>query len=802
MKRILFCAAVVALATACTNEDDLAMNQGDSRAQGLTFDVALAEGTTTRGEISKDENGKYPFMWYAETDRIDVVALNVNAGSSNSSSLGVATEGAAGVWTLTNGTASYKATQSAGTGLFTATDDQNMLTLKDYDAQDAAGTTATIVATYGKIAASSVKSDVVSGKVVPGKLTELVLKTATGTGSNAAQTVARANVVDAPMYSISTAVKEKAYNSFGEKANLKLIRPFPVLRFTTKNTTDYIEDFGKLESVELTALGTVKSDGTFDDAKASALAYDAGKEYTVIGTKVGFAEGYAPAANPEKVKVTLTDGTWTDNDAVYMTVAPVTREGKEGLKVEYSFENITFTLDPSRKGAADFEKALQTSNDWSAVDTNGNPNAVTPMPVLDIDNYDYLVTNEKSGDDRVLIVIKGNFNDIFADASNVAWNGNKVPVTEFSKIISKVDLTDAELATIKKFTSLKDLTLAENTAIPANTFTTAQATAFVSLNLPKVTSVADKFVANATTSQFAALETLKMPAYDFTNATVNNVLFNTTTAGKLKVLDMSGVSSMMPTFGIERTMTFKNYTVLEEVTVKDGVIVAPSGFAGCKALKTITGKLDISNASDAFKMTDNSSNANSTLESVEVSGTEIPDGAFTNCTALETVKYNGSSVVPTTIGANAFENTSVEYMDLSQAKVIGEAAFKGSALTSTNSNVSTMIVGVEKINASIFEDCTALKMVKFTNATEIAGADAFKDATALIQVKFEKVFKLADASGADYSSVFTATPVNIDFWTNPSQPGVAGSKLTLGYKDGTTAKTQEYTFKSIQKKLD
>ena len=539
MKRILFCAAVVALATACTNEDDLAMNQGDSRAQGLTFDVALAEGTTTRGEISKDENGKYPFMWYAETDRIDVVALNVNAGSSNSSSLGVATEGAAGVWTLTNGTASYKATQSAGTGLFTATDDQNMLTLKDYDAQDAAGTTATIVATYGKIAASSVKSDVVSGKVVPGKLTELVLKTATGTGSNAAQTVARANVVDAPMYSISTAVKEKAYNSFGEKANLKLIRPFPVLRFTTKNTTDYIEDFGKLESVELTALGTVKSDGTFDDAKASALAYDAGKEYTVIGTKVGFAEGYAPAANPEKVKVTLTDGTWTDNDAVYMTVAPVTREGKEGLKVEYNFENITFTLDPSRKGAADFEKALQTSNDWSAVDTNGNPNAVTPMPVLDIDNYDYLVTNEKSGDDRVLIVIKGNFNDIFADASNVAWNGNKVPVTEFSKIISKVDLTDAELATIKKFTSLKDLTLAENTAIPANTFTAAQATAFVSLNLPKVTSVADKFVANATTSQFAALETLKMPAYDFTNATVNNVLFNTTTAGKLKVLGHS-----------------------------------------------------------------------------------------------------------------------------------------------------------------------------------------------------------------------------------------------------------------------
>ena len=72
MKKILFCAAVAALATACTNEDDFVINQSDSRAQGLIFNVTLDEGATTKGEISKDENGKYPFMWYAETDRINV----------------------------------------------------------------------------------------------------------------------------------------------------------------------------------------------------------------------------------------------------------------------------------------------------------------------------------------------------------------------------------------------------------------------------------------------------------------------------------------------------------------------------------------------------------------------------------------------------------------------------------------------------------------------------------------------------------------------------------------------------------
>lgn len=796
MKKILFCAAVAALATACTNEDDFVINQSDSRAQGLIFNVTLDEGATTKGEISKDENGKYPFMWYAETDRIDVLALNAEKGAGNNNSKGVATE-SSGAWDLTNGVASYKATQSAGAGLFTAADDANMLILKDYDGSNVAGTTATIVATYGEIEATTVKSKVANSKVVPGELDGLVLKTKAATGSNATQTVARPNVVVAPMYSISTAVKEKVYNSFGEKANLKLIRPFPVLRFTTKNTAEYIKDFGKLESVELTALGTVKTDGTFDADKASVLAYAAEKEYTVKGTKTGFENGYGATTNPEKVKVTLTDGTWTDNDAVYMTVAPVKREAKEGLKVEYSFEHITFTLDPSRNGAADFEKALQTSNDWTAMDANGNPNAVTPMPALDINNYNYLVTNVKNSNDRVLIVIKGNFNDIFKDANNVAWNGVGVPVTEFSKIISKVALTDTELGTIKKFTNLKDLTLAENTSIPASTFTTGQATAFKNLDLPKVTTIADDFAGGA----FAALDSLKLPAYGFNKVAVNNKFFNNNVKTTLKVLDMSGVTSMMPTFGIERTMVFTGYAVLEKVTVKDNVIVAPSGFAGCKALETINGKLDIACASNAFAMT--TSNENNALVSVEVCGTEIPDGAFTNCKELKTVKYNGNDVVPTAIGANAFENTVIENMDLSKAKVIGAAAFKGSTLKSTSSNVETLTVGVEKISASIFENCANLKMVKFTSATEIAGADVFKGATDLIQVKFEKVFKLADgAADIDYDNVFTSAPENIDFWTNPEQTGVSGSTLTLAYKKGTTASTKTYTFKSIQKRLD
>lgn len=807
MKKILFCAAVAALATACTNEDDLVMNQDNSRAQGLTFDVTLAEGATTRGEIWKDENGTYPFFWYAETDRINVHALNVEAGTSNANELGVAT--GTDAWTLsTGGAASYKATKSAGAGQFTAADDENMLTLMDYDADDVAGTTATIVATYGKnIKVESVESKVdEESNTVPGELEKLVLKTVTA--GNATQTVARANAVDAPMYSVSTAIKEKAYNSFGEKANLQLVRPFPVIRFTTKNTKDYIKDFGPLKSVELTALGTKKEDGSQVDVAASYLAYAEGKEYTVIGDEVGFEAAYQAATTPEKVTVNLTDGTWTDDDAVYMTVAPVNREGfrkknqKEPLKVVYTFENITFTLDPTSKGAAEFEKAIQTSNDWSATDANGNPNAITPLPALDINNYNYLVTNVKSSSDRTLIVLKGNFKDIFDKDGKVIWGGATIEATDFAKIISNVALTNDELAKIKSFTSLKDLTLNENTAIPANTFTATQAAAITNLNLPKVTSIDEKFIANDKTKAFAALETLIMPAYKFEDATVNKALFNDNVKATLNTLDMSGVASMMPTFGIERTMVFTGYTVLEKVTVQDNIIVSPSGFAGCVALKTIIGKLDISEAPNAFEM---NTTANAVLKSVELNGTVIPAYAFNNCTALETVTYNGSTIVPTAIGANAFEKTTaMKYMDLSKAATIGAGAFKSSGITSTNAKVNTMTVGATELTKDMFNDCKALKMVKFTDATKITGADVFAGATGVIQIKFEKVITLADAAGDIYDNVFTANPENIDFWTNPNQPDVNGNVFTLSYKvtGATGTKSVSYTFKSIQKKLD
>ena len=155
MKKFLYCAAVVALAAACTQEDDLLQApSSQAQGQGLAFDVTLANNSVgTKGELYED-NKTYPFFWYAEQDRINVMGINLNAVTadygSNSSSKGIATQ-SGGAWTLPTDAASYKATQSQGQGRFTAASDADMLELKTIEATDDAATinskTATIVVT-------------------------------------------------------------------------------------------------------------------------------------------------------------------------------------------------------------------------------------------------------------------------------------------------------------------------------------------------------------------------------------------------------------------------------------------------------------------------------------------------------------------------------------------------------------------------------------------------------------------------------------------------------------------------------
>lgn len=766
MKRILFCAGILALAASCTEDEFDSFATQNGQNQGITF---TAEAPMTKIQWDETETSYVPF-WYAEQDRIAIYGVGVFA---NDKTTKVPSTGNGDSWDEISSSVTYKATQSEKIGKFTATADAQTLHFNG-------GKEARFLGLYpSDVAAAWTTIDTDGNKGLKiSNLPNLDAQT---------QTTTKGYNESVMMYSLSKASKVNDYDAVGENASLSFQRPFSALVLSTANANEYTNVeaplFGVLEKVEVEAKGYTPTSGTL--IAASNLTYDATNDYLVVDTLTNKATLVAGTTSNRASKVSLTIGTnglgWSDEALAVVAINDVDRsktfaknDKDETIEITWTFDNIVL------------KQSLKTQASWDGF---------VETPKLDIADYDYLVTL-----DNQLLVLNGNFKDIFNEAGDkIVWDNGDIAVNTITNIISKVALSDEELAMLKNFSALEKLTLAENTEIPANTFTTGQAGQITDLNLPKVTKVAQKFIDNNATNAFSVLVNLAMPAYEFEDDVVNKAFFNLNVKATLESLDMSGVRSMLPQFGIERTLSFEGYAKLAEVTVQDGMIVSPSGFAKCTSLATVNGAVDIESAPKAFWM-DATGSENNTLESIEVAGTEIPANAFYRCAALATVEYQGAQLAPTVVGERGLAGTAIKYMDLSKLTSIGTGAFVNTPIISSNKNTTYLEVGAAEIPAEVFSGCTGLKMVKFTNATTITGNDVLKGATALIQVKFLKVVSLG--SGTDFVNVFGKREGSIDLWVNPEQSGVNGLNWTLEYINGEDVKTVTYTFKSIQKKIE
>lgn len=107
MKRILFCAGILALAASCTEDEFDSFATQNGQTQGITF---TAEAPVTKIQWDETETSYVPF-WYAEQDRIAIYGIGVlnNAGSKLPVSGGDS-------WDEISTTVEYKATQSEKIG--------------------------------------------------------------------------------------------------------------------------------------------------------------------------------------------------------------------------------------------------------------------------------------------------------------------------------------------------------------------------------------------------------------------------------------------------------------------------------------------------------------------------------------------------------------------------------------------------------------------------------------------------------------------------------------------------------------
>lgn len=759
MRKILFCAGLLALAASCAETDlDTIGQSGLEKSNGITFQAVENEGPTTKGGFEPNGSSYIPF-WYAEDDRIAVFGtyydVKAGSGKENDDNTFDATK-----------YVEYKATQSATKGWFTGINDDNTMVFKD-DSEDAIDKRSQFVAVYPKTlvgqgpTAATFSDPNFTFNALPA-LAAQNQKDLHGAGIYE-------NMIK---YSVSKETwKSKSYDAVGEKLDLDFKRPLPGLIFNTKNAEGYLAGensaFGNLKKITVTMLGE-KADGT-DQANASKITLN-DDAALVVDVKTGKGEINPGSGGQAASEIELTIDPsnsnaglpWSDDAVAFMVIAPVEREATEYFTVQYDFKNISFT------------KTYSTDKSWK----EGFYGPIT----LDASQETYLVTNETSGsaNDRTLIINSGNLNGILNTTKDkVKWGGAEIALTEFAEVICNVELTDEEIKILNGYTGLKKITLAKNTAIPAEAFIAL--TNLESIDMPMVETIAEDAFAN----NMASLKSLKLKSYPFNVTAVNEKLLKNT----LETLDMSSIEKMAGGFG-EASISFERFTSLKEVTLKDGIKLSPNAFKGCTALATVNGIVELNTG--AFEGCE-------ALTTINISGAAIPANAFKDCAVLESVLYNKAAVVPTSVGASAFEGAkAIEYMDLSQVTSLGASAFSGSGLISPSATDKILTVGAAHIPASAFAS-TAVKLVHFTNATSF-GVDMFKGCSSLSQVKFDKAFEIQDADMPDddiWAATF-GTASSVSLFVAAGQKYVSANNLTLPYNNkGTVTSASPITFAAI-----
>lgn len=196
-------------------------------------------------------------------------------------------------------------------------------------------------------------------------------------------------------------------------------------------------------------------------------------------------------------------------------------------------------------------------------------------------------------------------------------------------------------------------------------------------------------------------------------------------------------------------MTFAGSRITEITFPAAGVTLGNGALAGSALTSlTLTPKVDASGSgvfSDCAGLTsiatggatlgDHMFMGLTALTAADLSGnTELPEGIFQNCTALQSV--TGSESL-TAIGACAFDGcTALKQIALKDIRIIGDRAFYGCGLTSIDLADATSL---KTIGRYAFADEPALASATLPGSVTSVGAGAFFNCTALSAVVFPAI---------------------------------------------------------------
>lgn len=756
MKKILFCAGVLALAASCTEDFDTASLQQTQQESGIVFTTG-DDAVTTRGEY-QDVNGIYYPFWTAEKDYISVFSYRTKTNSTNNSSWGSDADG------LNATKVSYKATRSERNAYFTGVQPNQVL---DFD-----GATETYPAKF-----------IAFFPVLTNGVEKYEYEPKTGGGTKAKITIAlpeiknaqtQANTTGQSIYSMIA--KYAVANGYpesdnvaavGENIDLHFTRLTPAIVYQTKGLDDYAEYFGNLKTIKLESDGQLDKNGKADAKKKSKLAQ---KDLNVVlsleddkngvFTKQDFEIAGDNNATDGAITLTLKDVNgleWSDDARAYMAITNVERVDDddkaftEQMSVTYTFANIAI------------KETVKTSNSWVAPD-------FYEYQTLDVNNYPYLIFNNTKNyagaaqpNQYTVLLNSGKLSQIFDKNGAVKLlDGNTTAATTIKKVIAKPALTAEDFTALGKLTGVEQVVLETQTSVPANAF--EGLTAIVKLEMPKVTSIDKDFLGKK--GSLKNLKYLNLAAYKFDGnggtatvaADVNQALFENKI--NMDYVDMSALEDMTPIFGYpEAQLSFMNCIELDSVKVNN-LKLRSNSFSGCTSLQKVIGSVDVSEGYAAFQGCDNGytpskspafnitdkTNKQNKFYSITLTSDVIAEDAFNGCTYLSDIKMGKNQVAPTSIGKRAFKNVlALQYMDLSKAATIESQAFMNAENyvgTSKTNDIITVIV--PKIKSQSFAN-TGIAKIEFTQATSFENK-FLSGSENVVHIKFMKPFEVSATS--------------------------------------------------------
>lgn len=456
---------------------------------------------------------------------------------------------------------------------------------------------------------------------------------------------------------------------------------------------------------------------------------------------VNMSEG-APMVKRAKLNITNVD--IKNDDMMNLYVLPTSGHDESNMAkytITYKFDNVDLSYVKETKANFKADGGLKFGLEIA-------------------EQFPYIVTKgagvtkgkEAGGNNRTLIVNSGNLKQVF-DGDMVKWTDEyattgKVDPTKITSIVinAKVaPITSTEWNLLNKFTSavsleilnstpklvnvtgldnLKTLKAPFVTEVGQNAFDSGIAGSLQTLILPNAATIATQ------SDNFTQLTYLDLGAYTFTDneAVTPDVFFNANTKTTLRTVDLRSVTSLAPVFGYERNILFTDYTELQTIYLNNSTKISANEFKGCTSLNYVGGAVDFGTATSAFE-------GCTSLQAVNVKGTVIPASAFKG-SKVKVIKVGGDQIVPTYVGASAFEdNEAVTSIDLKEAATIEANAFKNASnfVGKGKNGVVTLIVN--EVAASAFEG-TAVVRFQLMNAKRTN--DKSLASTALKQIKYRK----------------------------------------------------------------